>query len=109
MFISEAMAASTTATAQSPMAGFFIQLILVFAIFYFLLIRPQQKKMKEHENMLNAIEPKDEVVTGGGIYGKVVKTEAETLVIEIAKGVEVKVSRSSIRDVVADKNKSEKK
>ncbi len=109
MFISEAMAASTTATAQSPMAGFFIQLILVFAIFYFLLIRPQQKKMKEHENMLNAIEPKDEVVTGGGIYGKVVKTEAETLVIEIAKGVEVKVLRSSIRDVVADKNKSEKK
>ncbi len=110
MFISEAMAASATAaTAQSPMAGFFIQLILVFAIFYFLLIRPQQKKMKEHENMLNAIEPKDEIVTGGGIYGKVVKTEADALVVEIAKGVEIKVLRSSIRDVVSDKNKSEKK
>lgn len=110
MFISEAMAASTTAaTAQSPMAGFFIQLILVFAIFYFLLIRPQQKKMKEHENMLNAIEPKDEIVTGGGIYGKVVKTEADALVVEIAKGVEIKVLRSSIREVVSDKNKSEKK
>lgn len=110
MFISEAMAASTTATAQGPMAGFFIQLILVFIIFYFLLIRPQQKKMKEHENMLNAIKPKDEVLTGGGVYGTVVKADAQTLVVEIAKGVEIKVLRSSVREVVSDLNtKSEKK
>ena len=111
MFITEAVAATETAGVgtQSPLAGFLIQLVLVFAIFYFLLIRPQQKKMKEHEDMLNAIQPRDEVVTGGGIYGKVIKTEAEVLFIEISKGVEIKVSRSSIRDVVSNKKENIKK
>ncbi len=104
MFISEAMAASTAAApAQGPLTGFFLQLILVFGIFYFLLIRPQQKKMKEHEKMLNAIKPSDTVITNGGIYGKVVKVEDDNLLIEIAKGVEIKVLRSSIREVVFDK------
>lgn len=106
MFITEAIAATETAAAvePSPMAGFLVQLILVFAIFYFLLIRPQQKKMKEHEDMLNAIKVKDEIVTGGGIYARVTKAESDTLTVEIAKGVEVKVSRSSVRDVVSGTN-----
>ncbi|MBO5038871.1 MAG: preprotein translocase subunit YajC [Alphaproteobacteria bacterium] len=105
MFITEAIAATETTTAvqASPMAGFLIQLVLVFAIFYFLLIRPQQKKMKEHENMLNAIKPKDEIITGGGIYATVTKTSEEILTVEIAKGVEIKISRSSVREVVSDK------
>lgn len=103
MFITEAIAATETATETSPMAGFLIQLILVFAIFYFLLIRPQQKKMKEHEDMLASIKPKDEVVTGGGIYAKVIGTEDDKLIVEIAKGVEIKVSRSSVREVVSNK------
>jgi preprotein translocase subunit YajC len=105
MFISEAMAATGATAAQTPMAGFFTQLVLVFAIFYFVLIRPQQKKMKEHENMLNAIKPKDEIITGGGIYGKVVKAEPETLTVEISKGVEIKVLRSSVREVVSGLDK----
>lgn len=109
MFISEAMAASSqVATVQTPMSGFFIQLVLVFAIFYVLIIRPQQKKMKEHEDKLNAIKPKDEIITGGGIYGKVTKTDTETLMVEVAKDVEIKVLRSSVRDVVSD-IQSEKK
>ena len=104
MFISEAIASQGPVAMQNaPMSGFFIQMIFVFAIFYFILIRPQQKKMKEHENMLNAIQPKDEVVTGGGIKAKVVKADAETLTVEIAKGVEVVVTRSSIREVISDK------
>lgn len=104
MFITEAIAATetTAATQASPMAGFLIQLVLVFAIFYFLLIRPQQKKMKEHENMLNAIKPKDEIITGGGIYAKVTKADNDVLTAEIAKGVEIKISRSSVREVVSD-------
>jgi preprotein translocase subunit YajC len=57
--------------------------------------------MKEHENMLNAIKAKDEIITGGGIYGKVVLADEKTLTVEIAKGVEVKVSRSTVRDVVS--------
>ena len=110
MFITEAIAATETAAAvePSPMAGFLIQLVLVFAIFYFLLIRPQQKKMKEHEDMLNAIKPKDEIITGGGLCAKVVKTTS--LTVEIANGVEIKISRSSVREVVSEtKENSEKK
>jgi preprotein translocase subunit YajC len=108
MFITEAIAATEAAAPAeaSPLAGFLIQLILVFAIFYFLLIRPQQKKMKEHEDMLNAIKPKDEVITGGGIYGRVVKGDEDTLTIEIAEGVEVKVSRATVREVVSPKENS---
>lgn len=101
MFITEAMAATevaATATEASPMTGFLTQLILVFAIFYFILIRPQQKKMKEHENMLNAIKPKDEIMTGGGVYGKVVKAEEDILTVEIAEGVKIRVSRASVRE-----------
>ena len=110
MFITEAMAATEAATAAgqaSPMAGFVTQLILVFAIFYFILIRPQQKKMKEHDAMLNAIKPKDEIITGGGIYAKVVKADDDILTVEVAEGVKIKVSRSSVREVVSDK-KTEK-
>lgn len=104
MFITEALAATETAPAAevSPMVGFFVQLVLVFAIFYFLLIRPQQKKMKEHENMLNAIKPKDEIITGGGVYAKVIKADNDVLTVEIAKDVEIKISRSSVREVVSE-------
>ena len=110
MFITEAFAAAetaataTTAAAEpSPMASFLIQLILVFAIFYFVLIRPQQKKMRERDNMLNAIQPKDEIITGGGVYAKVVKADGDILTVEIAEGVRIKVSRSSVRETVSDK------
>ena len=110
MFITEALAATetaaaaaTAATEPSPMAGFLIQLILVFAIFYFILIRPQQKKMKERDEMLNAIQPKDEIITGGGVYGKVTKADGDVLTVEIAEGVKIKVSRSSVRETVSDK------
>ena len=96
--------AAAAATEPSPMAGFIVQLILVFLIFYFILIRPQQKRMREHEAMLNAIQPKDEVITGGGIYGKVVKAEGDILTVEIAENVKIKVSRSSVKDVVSGKN-----
>ena len=99
MFITEALAA-TEATAPaveaSPMTGFIIQLILVFGIFYILLLRPMKKREEERDNMLKAIDIRDEIITGGGMYGRVVKADADTLTIEIAKGVEVKVTRSSV-------------
>lgn len=65
--------------------------------------------MKEHEDMLNAIKPKDEIITGGGIYAKVVKADDAVLTVEIANGVEIKISRSSVREVVSEtKENSEK-
>ncbi|MGR3540711.1 MAG: preprotein translocase subunit YajC [Hasllibacter sp.] len=83
--------------------GSFIPLILIFAIMYFLLIRPQQKRLKEHQNMVAALRRGDRVVTGGGIVGKVtrVKDEDAEIEIEIAKDVKVTVVRSTIQQVVS--------
>lgn len=86
----------------------FAPLFLIFAVFYFLLIRPQQKKMDEHTTMLKALKKGDKVVTGGGIVGTIVKLDDdEQVTIEIAEGVQVKIVRSTIGNLVADK-KAEK-
>lgn len=79
----------------------FIPLILIFAIMYFLLIRPQQKKVKEHQNMVSALRRGDQVVTQGGILGKVTKVidDANELELEIAPQVKVRVVRSTIAQV----------
>lgn len=83
-----------------------LPLILIFAIMYFLLIRPQQKKLKEHNTMLAALRRGDKVVTGGGIIGKITKvTDGEAEVeVEIAAGVNVRVMRQTITAVL---NKTE--
>lgn len=71
-------------------------LILIFLIFYFLLIRPQQKKAKEHREMLSAIKKGDEVITSGGIHGNIVGIADNVITLEIANNVRVKVSREYI-------------
>ncbi len=76
--------------------GPFIPLILMFVIFYFLLIRPQQKKAKEHQEMINNLKKGDKVITGGGIHGRIVSAEEGTVNVEIADKVRVKVNRGSI-------------
>ena len=82
--------------------GSFIPLILIFAIMYFLLIRPQQKKVKEHRAMVDALRRGDQVVTQGGLIGKVVKVKDETEVeVEVAEGVKVRVVRSTIAQVLS--------
>ena len=76
-------------------------LLLIFVVFYFLLIRPQQKKMKQHRDMIGALKRGDRVVTGGGIIGTVVKLEEDnTLLVEIAKDVRVRVARSTISELL---------
>jgi len=80
----------------------FIPLILIFAIMYFLLIRPQQKKVKEHASMVAALRRGDQVVTQGGIIGKVAKVKEDgELEVEIAEGVKVRVVQSTIATVVS--------
>lgn len=80
----------------------FVPLILIFAIMYFLLIRPQQKKVKEHQAMVAALRRGDQVVTQGGILGKVVKVKDDgELELEIAEGVKVRVIQSTIATVVS--------
>jgi preprotein translocase subunit YajC len=80
----------------------FVPLILIFAIMYFLLIRPQQKKVKEHQAMVAALRRGDQVVTQGGVVGKVVKVKDDgEIEVEIADGVKVRVIQQTIQQVLS--------
>jgi len=82
----------------------FIPLILIFVIFYFLLIRPQQKKAKDHQNLLASLKKGDSIVTNGGLHGEITGLTDTVVTLEIADNVRVKVSRQHIlgtRDTVA--------
>lgn len=85
--------------------GQFVPLILIFAIMYFLLIRPQQKKLKEHQKMVEGLRRGDQVVTQGGLIGKVTKVKDDNEVeVELSEGVKVRVVQSTIANVI---NKTE--
>lgn len=89
--------------------GGFLPIILIFAIMYFLMIRPQQKKMKEHRAMVAALRRGDQVVTQGGLIGKVTKVKEEDEVeVEIAKDVKVRVIKSTIVNVLNKTEPTEK-
>ena len=102
MLISPAYAQAAT---DGPMSGLtsFVPLVLIFVVFYFLLIRPQQKKMKEHKAVLEAVRRGDRIVTNGGVVGLVTKVIAEErqLEVEIADGVRVRVMRDMINTVLS--------
>ncbi len=85
---------------QGSAFGAFIPLILMFAIFYFLLIRPQQKKTKQHKEMIASIKKGDKVVTSGGLHGVITGVSDDVVTMEIAPKVRVKISRGSIAGVM---------
>lgn len=102
MFVTEAYA--QTADGAGAPGGALLQLlplILIFVIFYFLLIRPQQRRLKEHKQMIENIRKNDRVVTAGGILGKVTKVGDEEIEVEVAAGVTVKVVKSTVSAVVS--------
>jgi preprotein translocase subunit YajC len=105
MLISPAYAQTTGLTSLFENQGAMIQflpLVLIFVVFYFLLIRPQQRKAKEHRATLGALRRGDRVVTGGGIIGTVVRVEnPEEISVDIADGVRVRVVRSTITSVLS--------
>lgn len=104
MFVTPAYAQAAGSGAFGAL-GSFLPLILIFAIMYFLLIRPQQKKVKQHQAMVAALRRGDQVVTQGGMIGKVTKVkDAGEIEIEIAKDVKVRVVQSTIAQVL---NKTE--
>ena len=74
----------------------FLPLILIFLVFYFLLIRPQQKRAREHQNFLNRLKHGDKVVTAGGLIGHVVKVEGDEVLLEVGKDVKVRVLKNYI-------------
>ncbi|RIX32250.1 preprotein translocase subunit YajC [Sphingomonas edaphi] len=97
------------AAAAAPSAGtsFFIQtipLVLVFVIFWFLMIRPQQKRMREHQAQIAAVKKGDRVVTGGGLIGKVTRVTDTEVEVELAQGVRVMAVKSTLTQVVDPKS-----
>lgn len=100
-----AQAAASSGSSGAAMAMQIAPLVLIFIVFYFLLIRPQQKRMKEHQSKVEAAKRGDTVVTGGGIVGKVTKTDDVYAEVEIATGVKVKVVKSTLSDVVETSGK----
>jgi preprotein translocase subunit YajC len=114
-FYTESYANSTIATPSTTASegGFmsFAPLIAIFAIFYFLLIRPQQKKYKEQQAMIDALKKGDKVVTSGGIVGIItdIQKEENIIELEIAKEVVIKVTRGNVSTLVADKKSAVKK
>ena len=90
--------------AGGGMAAFqqIIPLVFMFAIFYFLLIRPQQKKAKEHKALLEAMKKGDNVITAGGVHGKVTAVENEMVTLEIANNVNIKITKSYIAAIKKD-------
>jgi preprotein translocase subunit YajC len=97
LFISPAWAQAASATEG---LGMFLPLIVIFVLFYFLLIRPQNKKQKEHRQMVEGVVSGDEIVTAGGVLGKVTAVAEQFLTVEIAAGVSIKVQRHTLSAVM---------
>jgi preprotein translocase subunit YajC len=105
------MGASEGGQAAGGLAGF-LPIIILFAIFYFLLIRPQQKKAKEHREMISNLKKGNRIITSGGIYGTITSIDDTSIGLEIAEKVKIKIARGNVAALVSDNEtavKSEKK
>lgn len=102
---SDAFAQAQGGAAQSPAqtASFFLPLLLVFGIFYFLIIRPQQKQAKQRKAMVAAVKKGDQVLTTGGIYGRIVGVAENILTLEISDTCKIKLDRGGIQTVTESK------
>jgi len=101
MFISQAFAQASSSTGGSSFLIQIAPLVLIFAVFYFLLIRPQQKKMKQHKAMVSSLSNGDKIVTAGGLMGTIFKLDDERIAtVIISENVKVKVVRSTISEVL---------
>lgn len=104
MFSTPAFAQGATAGAAGGASGFLIQvvpLILLFVIFWFLIIRPQQQRAKQHKAMIDAVKKGDDVVTGGGLIGRVVKVTDQDVEIELSPTVKVKALKATLSQVTS--------
>lgn len=94
--LAHAMGAAPGGDAGGNPITAFLPLILMFAIFYFLLIRPQQKKAKQHKEYLSALKRGDYILTGGGIYGRIMEVHGDKLTVEIAKDLSIEINRNYV-------------
>jgi preprotein translocase subunit YajC len=112
IFISDSFAQSAEAAAQSPEFSLssFVPLVLIFAVFYFLIVRPQSKKMKDHQAMVNNLKIGNKVVTSGGIIGvvKEIDQKENQIEVEIAEGVKIKILKNFVSELVKNEEKKDK-
>ena len=101
MFVSPAYAQAAGGAGGAAAITQFIPLILIFVIMYFLILRPQQKRKKEQRNMIAELKRGDQVVTQGGIIGKITDVKDDEVTVEIAQGVKIRVVRATIAQVVS--------
>ncbi len=100
MFISQAWAQSAGGSAQGGGIESMLLIVLMFGVLYFMMIRPQMKRAKEHKAMIEALQKGDEVVSGGGILGRVTKISEAYVTLEVAQGVEMVLQRSAVQVVL---------
>ena len=105
MMINLAFAQASQAPGGQSFIIQLLPLILIFVVFYFLLIRPQQKRVKQHKEMVAALKVGNQIITSGGILAKIVKVDDEKFItISISEGVNVRVKRDTITEVVINSN-----
>jgi len=100
VLISPAFAQAAGGASQGDLLTTMLPMVAIFVVFYFLLIRPQQKKAKEHRAMIEAVEKGNEIVTSGGMVGRVSKLTDQYVTIEVAQGVEVTLQRQAIAQLL---------
>lgn len=100
MLISEAFAQAAAPAQQGMDVMTLMPLILIFVVFYFLMIRPQMKRTKEHKTMLEALQKGDEVVTAGGALGRVVKVGENYVTVEVAENVRIYVQKPAVQTLL---------
>ena len=94
---------------QGSMLGTLVMFGLIFFIFYFMIIRPQQKREKQRQSMLEAVKKGDKIVTSGGIHGSVIGLEDKTLLVQVADNVKLKIERSAVALVTKESGSSDSK
>jgi preprotein translocase subunit YajC len=108
MSVAYAMGQTGGQAGQAGGLAGFLPIIILFAIFYFLLIRPQQKKAKEHREMIANLQKGARILTSGGIYGTIQSLDETTIGLEIAEKVKIKISRASVAAVVSENDTIQK-
>lgn len=108
-FLDGTVGAAGSASSTSQLVSTFVPFVLIIAIFYFFLIRPQNKKQKETEKMINALKKGDKIVTIGGIHGVVSSAKEKTVIVKVDDNCKIEFSRSAIAGVESDKPAETKK
>ena len=105
----QAAGAAPSASATGSLIGSFLPIVLIFVVFYFFLIRPQNKKQKETQKMLDALKKGDKIITIGGIHGTISSVHEKTVIVKVDDNTKIEFSRNAIASVIVDKVEKEAK